>query len=81
LLFPIAKAMARLVCEEDFQHVKACEGHRCALMFVDRTRGAWEALVLDVSLWQSGQAGRSSRADPARSQMTAFNGLNVRRAV
>lgn len=39
LLFPIAKAMARLVCEEDFQYVKACEGHRCTLMFVDRTRG------------------------------------------
>jgi predicted RNA-binding Zn ribbon-like protein len=39
LLFPIAKAMAQLVCEEDFQHVKACEGHRCTLMFVDRTRG------------------------------------------
>ena len=39
LLFPIAKAMAQLVCEEDFRHVKACEGHRCTLMFVDRTRG------------------------------------------
>jgi predicted RNA-binding Zn ribbon-like protein len=39
LLFPIAKAMAQLVCDEDFQHVKACEGHRCTLMFVDRTRG------------------------------------------
>jgi predicted RNA-binding Zn ribbon-like protein len=39
LLFPIAKAMAELVCEEDFRHVKACEGHRCTLMFVDRTRG------------------------------------------
>ena len=39
LLFPIAAAMARLVCDEDFQHVKACEGHRCTLMFVDRTRG------------------------------------------
>jgi predicted RNA-binding Zn ribbon-like protein len=31
--------MARLVCEEDFQYVKACEGDRCTLMFVDRTRG------------------------------------------
>jgi predicted RNA-binding Zn ribbon-like protein len=39
LLFPIAHAMARLVCEEDFRHVKACEGHRCTLLFVDRTRG------------------------------------------
>jgi predicted RNA-binding Zn ribbon-like protein len=39
LLLPIAQAIARLVCEEDFQYVKACEGHRCSLMFVDRTRG------------------------------------------
>ena len=28
LLFPIANAMAQLVCDEDFQHVKACEGPR-----------------------------------------------------
>jgi predicted RNA-binding Zn ribbon-like protein len=38
-LFPIAKAMAQLVCEEDFRRVKACEGPRCTLVFVDRTRG------------------------------------------
>src|SRR5215469_18461180 len=39
LLFPLAGAMAQLVCEEDFQHVKACEGPRCTLLFLDRTRG------------------------------------------
>ena len=39
LLLPIAKAMADLVCEADFSHVKACEGHNCTLLFVDRTRG------------------------------------------
>jgi predicted RNA-binding Zn ribbon-like protein len=39
LLFPIANAMAQLVCEEDFQYVKACEGPRCTLLFLDRTRG------------------------------------------
>lgn len=39
LLFPIAKAMAQVVCEDDFRRVKACEGRRCTLMFVDRTRG------------------------------------------
>jgi predicted RNA-binding Zn ribbon-like protein len=38
LLFPVATAMARLVCDEDFQRIKACEGHLCTLMFVDRTR-------------------------------------------
>jgi predicted RNA-binding Zn ribbon-like protein len=38
LLFPIAKAMAGLVCDDDFTNVKACEGHNCTLMFLDRTR-------------------------------------------
>ena len=39
LLMPIAEAMARLVCEEDFSHVKACEGPTCTLLFADHTRG------------------------------------------
>ncbi|MFM0249997.1 CGNR zinc finger domain-containing protein [Paraburkholderia sediminicola] len=39
LLMPIAEALARLVCDEDFTHVKACEGPRCTLVFADHTRG------------------------------------------
>lgn len=39
LLLPIAEAMARLVCGEDFSYVKACEGPSCTLMFADHTRG------------------------------------------
>jgi len=39
LLLPIAQALARLVCDEDFTHVKACEGERCTLLFADHTRG------------------------------------------
>jgi predicted RNA-binding Zn ribbon-like protein len=39
LLMPIAEALARLVCDEDFAHVKACEGPRCTLLFADHTRG------------------------------------------
>ena len=38
LLIPIGEAIARVVVEEDFTHVKACEGHKCTLVFVDRTR-------------------------------------------
>ena len=38
LLIPIGEAMARVVVEENFAHIKACEGHNCTLMFVDRTR-------------------------------------------
>jgi predicted RNA-binding Zn ribbon-like protein len=39
LLQPIGDALARFVCEEDFTHVKACEGPACTLMFADHTRG------------------------------------------
>jgi predicted RNA-binding Zn ribbon-like protein len=39
LLMPIAEACARLVCDEDFTYVKACEGPACTLMFADHTRG------------------------------------------
>jgi predicted RNA-binding Zn ribbon-like protein len=39
LLLPIAEAMAKTLCEEDFTHVKACEGPRCTLLFADHTRG------------------------------------------
>jgi len=39
LLIPIGEALARVVVEEDFTHLKVCEGHACTLMFADRTRG------------------------------------------
>jgi predicted RNA-binding Zn ribbon-like protein len=39
LLAPIAEALARLVCSEDFSDVKACQGAACTLLFADRTRG------------------------------------------
>jgi len=39
LLLPIGEALARLVCVEDFSHVKACEGPACTLLFADHTRG------------------------------------------
>jgi predicted RNA-binding Zn ribbon-like protein len=38
LLLPIGEALAKFVCEEDFANVKACEGHRCTLVFADRSR-------------------------------------------
>jgi predicted RNA-binding Zn ribbon-like protein len=38
LLLPIAEALAKFVCEEDFARVKACEGQNCTLVFADHTR-------------------------------------------
>ncbi len=39
LLLPIGEALAHLVCDEDFTHVKACESPVCTLLFADHTRG------------------------------------------
>jgi predicted RNA-binding Zn ribbon-like protein len=39
LLLPIGEILAKLVCEEDFSFVKACEGPACTLLFADHTRG------------------------------------------
>jgi predicted RNA-binding Zn ribbon-like protein len=39
LLLPVAGALARLICDEDFSHVKACDGPVCTLLFADHTRG------------------------------------------
>jgi predicted RNA-binding Zn ribbon-like protein len=38
LLLPIGEALAKFVCEENFADIKACEGHRCTLVFADHTR-------------------------------------------
>lgn len=38
LLAPIAEALARCVCCEDFSDIKACEGPACTLLFADHTR-------------------------------------------
>ena len=39
LLMPVVEALARVVCDEDFTQVKACEGPACTLLFADHTRG------------------------------------------
>jgi predicted RNA-binding Zn ribbon-like protein len=39
LLMPIAEALAKVVCDEDFTQVKACEGPSCTMLFADHTRG------------------------------------------
>ena len=38
LLLPIGEVLSRFVCEEDFTHVKSCEGPTCTLLFADHTR-------------------------------------------
>jgi predicted RNA-binding Zn ribbon-like protein len=38
LMQPIAIALAEVACDENFANIKACEGARCSLLYVDRTR-------------------------------------------
>jgi predicted RNA-binding Zn ribbon-like protein len=39
LLLPIGEMIARLLCNEDFSNVRACERPGCSLLFADHTRG------------------------------------------
>jgi predicted RNA-binding Zn ribbon-like protein len=39
LLIPIGEALARVLVEEDFTQLKACQGSSCTLLFADHTRG------------------------------------------
>jgi predicted RNA-binding Zn ribbon-like protein len=39
LLIPIGEALARVVADEDFTHLKACQGRGCTLLLADHTRG------------------------------------------
>ncbi|HEX4153661.1 MAG TPA: ABATE domain-containing protein [Steroidobacteraceae bacterium] len=39
LLQPIGEVLASLLTQEDFSHIKACEGPACTLLFADHTRG------------------------------------------
>lgn len=38
LLHPIAEAAADLICNADFRLIRACGGHACTLLFLDRTK-------------------------------------------
>jgi predicted RNA-binding Zn ribbon-like protein len=39
LLQPIGEVLANALTQEDFSHIKACEGPACTLLFADHTRG------------------------------------------
>jgi predicted RNA-binding Zn ribbon-like protein len=39
LLQPIAEALARVLVDEDHSLIRACDGHACTLLFMDRTKG------------------------------------------
>jgi predicted RNA-binding Zn ribbon-like protein len=69
LLLPIAEALARLVCTEDFLHIKACEGPACTLLFADHTRGRarrWCSMAICGNrAKQSAYRQRSKSGNPA----------------
>lgn len=67
LLMPIAEAMARLVCDEDFSYVKACEGPACTLLFADHTRGharRWCSMALCGNRAKQAAHRQRQRASP-----------------
>jgi predicted RNA-binding Zn ribbon-like protein len=67
LLLPIGEALAKFACEEDFSHVKACEGATCTLMFADHTRGRarrWCSMAMCGN--RAKQAAHRQRQKPRR---------------
>jgi predicted RNA-binding Zn ribbon-like protein len=69
LLVPIAEALARVVCEEDFRQIRACKGPHCDLLFVDRTRALnrrWCSMATCGN--RSKQAARRNRLKRRRSR-------------
>ena len=35
LLLPLAQAIGKFICRNDFKNVKPCKGHKCILWFLD----------------------------------------------
>jgi predicted RNA-binding Zn ribbon-like protein len=71
LLIPVAKAMADLVCSEDFSDVKGCEGQGCTLFFLDKTRARarrWCSMAICGN--RAKQAAHRKRAKRRRIQRT-----------
>lgn len=78
LLIPVARAMADLICTDDFTHVKACEGPTCTLVFVDRTRGharRWCSMAVCGNRAKA-QAHRDRAKEAGRPIKRASNGKN-----
>lgn len=38
LILPLSETLARFVCHQSFEDIKACEGAQCTLLFADHTR-------------------------------------------
>jgi predicted RNA-binding Zn ribbon-like protein len=66
LLFPIARAMADLVCDDDFTRVKACEGRTCTLLFMDRSQHARRWCSMSICGNRAKQAAHRKRANQKR---------------
>lgn len=62
LLFPIARAMAELVCDDDFTHVKVCEGPTCTLIFMDRSQHSRRWCSMSICGNRAKQAAHRKRA-------------------
>lgn len=73
LLLPIAKALADLVCNENFAYIKACEGSLCSLLYVDRTRiraRRWCSMAVCGNRWKQATHRVRKSERPARKAKT-----------
>jgi predicted RNA-binding Zn ribbon-like protein len=65
LLLPIARALADVICDVNFENIKACEGMGCSLLYVDPTRAhsrRWCSMAVCGNRWkQAAYRERSKR--------------------
>ena len=66
LLLPIARAMADLVCDDDFTQVKVCEGPTCTLLFMDRSQHARRWCSMSICGNRAKQAAHRKRVHQRR---------------
>ena len=65
VLWPIAEAVSKLLCEENFAQIKVCEG--CSMVFIDRTRRqARKWCSMSTCGNRAKQAAHRSRRQPPR---------------
>ena len=68
LIEPLVDAAADLICNQDFELIRSCEGSACCLMFLDRTKGharRWCSMAV---------CGNRAKAEAHRSRRTQKRG-------
>ena len=76
LIDPLVDAAADLICNNDFQLIRSCEGSACCLMFLDRTKGHARRWC-SMAVCGNRSKAEAHRARTARKRGPAVHGRRV----